>query len=55
MVVEFLQNYNGYQKKGEVLEINKHLAEYLINKKIVKISKNENLQNDKNSKATKKK
>ena len=55
MLVEFLQDYNGYQKKGEVLDINKPLAEYLINQKIVKISKNENLQDNQNSKATKKK
>jgi hypothetical protein len=34
MIVEFIKNYNGYQKKGDIVDVNTPLALYLIQEKI---------------------
>jgi len=37
MLVRFLQDYNGYQKKGEILEMGEPLARLLISEKVVEL------------------
>ena len=48
MLVKFLQDYNGYQKKGEILDVHKPLAEMLIKEGVCEIAQNEPVKVKKN-------
>lgn len=54
MKVIFLKDYNGYQKKGEILEIGNHLAELLIKEGVCK-SYTEHLKEEISNKIAEKK